>query len=1041
MNKQKNTLGSILSLLLSAPAAMVQLIEYNRWIVMLAIAMMVLPIGALAADTGTVIIAFDDGWKDTFNNAYSVLNTNGQKAVVFAIPEAVGWDTYMTVSDLSNLYTAGWDISSHSLTHGSKYPTDSTEQLFYLSRADNLELKTELGDSKDWLDNNGFTRSSMFFAYPYGTYDTVYCMGIYNDVSICGTNDVAAEIKAAGYYIGARSIDAYRYRDNKHPKYKLGDADVLKMATLAVEGTGVNAVYSTPAAIMAEIDKTISENGLLVLTFHHITIGNPTSAEEYSKANLTIISDYLKSKGTAVQVQTFSEYFQVPEPIPTFMPGTPVAGSTILGSSGSAKVQWSDSIGNKTDVFDVRVKKGSDTVGQVTYNVVNRYFNITGISLTNPAFVEVTAINRSWGKTNMNPTPLVITVALPFMPPVPVNTTVAGSNNLAWNAGAGNGTTYFNVNVNGEWYNNSVTKYFNLSGIAPGVYNVTANVYAVNVTYGMVTMNPTPLTIHATIPRPAISVGIPTILLMNDMINAQEVDWKILPGLNTDVLFAGTNKYKGEQFVIPETNKTSLGIGELTYNTVSQPVTYLDGTGQYHTIRFIGQNYVTLNDKINKLSKLVINSGTITTLSAGETWDIGDGWVLTINNIDSSIKQVSITLSKDGIVQEPNKVLGEKTLFTHKNTSIAGETDVPMFRTYISEIRDGAVDLNNTWALSSTITEITPMDIYGVFSGATFTATNITMVNNVPIELIKGLVPLMGESYLIVGDKLEMVNVVYMQEVNKDKLPLAHNVTITNDEMLTLYAIGYNSTSRMYSPIAIDSRTILLPEPVVTTKPSSGGSRSSGSGGGGGASVGSDETFDNIVKFENKDGYIQIGKDTTLSFTTINPGIYQVLLSGQSQDISVRVENLKGHQNITTDVSGHALLYTNVIINSARVSGLSFSFKINKSDITDAGNIKAFVWNNGAWEQLDTKLISTGDNNVYFQVTATPAKLSRFAISEIAGSETVGTKLTMSSPTSSDVEEGKSAIASETSPVTKMPGFEVIGTVFVLSILYLRRRL
>lgn len=516
--------------------------------------------GALAAENGTVIIAFDDGWTDALSNAYTILKDNGQKAVVFAIPEPIigGWGGYLSVTDLASLYDAGWDISSHSQTHGSKYVEGSPEQLFYLTRANNTELKTELGDSKDWLDSNGFTRSSMFFAYPYGTYDNAYCMEAYGNVSICGSNDLAAEIKAAGYYIGARSIDAYSWRHaGKHPKYKKGDADALKMATMAIDNTP----DSYPAAVIEEINRTIKEGGLLVLTFHHISTGDPTNSEEYSLANLTMISNYLKSN-SSVQVQTFSEYFAVPNPIPTYTPGTPIAGESIIGSNW-INTQWIDGAGDMTDVFDVRIKKGSDTVGQVTYNVVNRYFNITGISPNTPLSVEVTAINRSWGKTNINQTPLLINAIIPtYIPPTPVNATLAGSKNLSWKAGSGNTTNYFNILIDGVWTNGTITEFYDIAGKSPGLYTV--NVYAVNSSNGL-TISEMPLTLSATIDLPTYMPPIPLISNMtgSDWILTQ---WDAGEGSNkTDSFDVNVN---GIQVLINTTNKsynvTNLSPGNYT---------------------------------------------------------------------------------------------------------------------------------------------------------------------------------------------------------------------------------------------------------------------------------------------------------------------------------------------------------------------------------------------------------------------------------------------------------------------------------------------
>jgi PGF-pre-PGF domain-containing protein len=222
--------------------------------------------------------------------------------------------------------------------------------------------------------------------------------------------------------------------------------------------------------------------------------------------------------------------------------------------------------------------------------------------------------------------------------------------------------------------------------------------------------------------------------------------------------------------------------------------------------------------------------------------------------------------------------------------------------------------------------------------------------------------------------------------------------------------------------------------PVVSS--SSGG----GGGGGGGGGVASVEDFKNILKFENRDGSIKAGMDTTLLFTTLNQGIYQVFLSGQSQDISVRVDNLRGKQNNTTDAQGKVLLYTDVQISSERIKDMSFTFKIDMSNITHPENVRALVWNNGSWKQLDTKIVSTSENSVYFQSASAPAKLTKLAISEINAPDSASQSTMYSSPMQAQkLEPGADTIATgHANDQLKAPGFGVFAVILVMVMLYVR---
>jgi S-layer protein (TIGR01567 family) len=197
---------------------------------------------------------------------------------------------------------------------------------------------------------------------------------------------------------------------------------------------------------------------------------------------------------------------------------------------------------------------------------------------------------------------------------------------------------------------------------------------------------------------------------------------------------------------------------ELTYNTAAQPkmlkvvseqfnssgtdaaAAGLDRTGSgqaffggnYYIIGWQAQPYVALNSKVDKLAPLVIEQGTAAsekkTLQVGETWDVGGGWTLTANSIDAKAtpRQVWLTLSKDG-VKKDDKVLssgagGAKPIYTYTEKSLAGETDVPLFVTYVDSVFAGAtsdmVQLRYTWAVSTSVTQVKSSDTYGIFKDA-----------------------------------------------------------------------------------------------------------------------------------------------------------------------------------------------------------------------------------------------------------------------------------------------------------------------------------
>ncbi len=161
--------------------------------------------------------------------------------------------------------------------------------------------------------------------------------------------------------------------------------------------------------------------------------------------------------------------------------------------------------------------------------------------------------------------------------------------------------------------------------------------------------------------------------------------------------------------------------------------------GSYTILGWQADRYVALNGKVDKLSKLIIEHGTSAsdkkTLTVGETWDIGDGWTLSANSIDAKAtpRQVWLTLSKDG-VKKDDKVIGQGSIYTYVEKSLGGETDVPLFLTYVDSVFAGATtdmaQLRYTWAISTAVTKISSSDTYGVFKNANVQGKTLTLKND-----------------------------------------------------------------------------------------------------------------------------------------------------------------------------------------------------------------------------------------------------------------------------------------------------------------------
>lgn len=114
-----------------------------------------------------VLITFDDGYRDNFQNALPILKEYGFSAAVFVVSGFVGkagqWESgiacpemqLMGWQELREMQTSGIDIGSHSVTHP------------HLTRMSAREARQEIERSRKVLEDT-LSVPIEYFAYPYG---------------------------------------------------------------------------------------------------------------------------------------------------------------------------------------------------------------------------------------------------------------------------------------------------------------------------------------------------------------------------------------------------------------------------------------------------------------------------------------------------------------------------------------------------------------------------------------------------------------------------------------------------------------------------------------------------------------------------------------------------------------------------------------------------------------------------------------------------------------------------------------------------------
>jgi S-layer protein (TIGR01567 family) len=187
------------------------------------------------------------------------------------------------------------------------------------------------------------------------------------------------------------------------------------------------------------------------------------------------------------------------------------------------------------------------------------------------------------------------------------------------------------------------------------------------------------------------------------------------------------------------------------------------GTGAYSILGWQGVPYIAVKGNAKKLASLVIEQGNASsdkkTLAVGEPWDIGNGWTLTAQSINAtaSPRQVHLNLSKNGIYLD-GAFIAQGNVYVYTEASFAGESDVPLFITYVDSVFAGAtndmVQLRYTWAISTSVTEIKSGDVYGNMEVTSAGSDTLVLKNkDKSVDLAQGgTIDILGDMKFRVAD-------------------------------------------------------------------------------------------------------------------------------------------------------------------------------------------------------------------------------------------------------------------------------------------------
>jgi len=105
----------------------------------------------------SIILTFDDGYENFYQNAYPELQKRGMKAVSYIIVNNIGKDTYMTRDQIIEIENGGVEIGSHTLSHPNLVSSPDTK------------VTSEVKDSKKYLEDI-IGKNIISFCYPSGKF-------------------------------------------------------------------------------------------------------------------------------------------------------------------------------------------------------------------------------------------------------------------------------------------------------------------------------------------------------------------------------------------------------------------------------------------------------------------------------------------------------------------------------------------------------------------------------------------------------------------------------------------------------------------------------------------------------------------------------------------------------------------------------------------------------------------------------------------------------------------------------------------------------
>jgi peptidoglycan/xylan/chitin deacetylase (PgdA/CDA1 family) len=143
-----------------------------------------------------ILLTFDDGSETVYTDAFPIMQGYGFTGTVYIVHNFIGAGLFMDRDQIRELYTAGWEVGSHSVSHQDLTSRPGKQEEEIVKSRQRLEAYLDLP-----------VRS---FAYPFGAYDSdsLYFVKFAGYIAAMGLGDTSLQGKENLFYLYRQSVTA-----------------------------------------------------------------------------------------------------------------------------------------------------------------------------------------------------------------------------------------------------------------------------------------------------------------------------------------------------------------------------------------------------------------------------------------------------------------------------------------------------------------------------------------------------------------------------------------------------------------------------------------------------------------------------------------------------------------------------------------------------------------------------------------------------------------------------------------------------------------